>query len=190
MTFHFAHDTLILDASCIINLYASGQIEPILRSMSQSVTVAAYVYEEEALWIYSRPSQAEQPIREPIKLNPYVSTGLLQIVTIESEDEAETVATLSARIRDPGEVITGAIAINRNWGMVIDDRRARRVIQEVAGHVQLIYTLELVQHWAELNGVHADVITTTLQNIRHQATYKPHSGHPCHQWWQNHHGGE
>jgi predicted nucleic acid-binding protein len=170
MSFHFAHDTLILDASCIISLYASRQMEAILRSIPSTVTIAAYVYEREVFWVYSGGRQDGQRSKESINLKPLVTENLLKIVTIEGEGEAEVMANLSAKIRDQGESVTGAIAVNRNWAVAIDDRKARRVIQEIGGHIQLVYTLELVNHWAELNAIPADVVTDTLQNIRFRLT--------------------
>lgn len=43
----FRHDSLILDACCVINLIVYGQVESILRSIPPQVAVAAYVAEKE-----------------------------------------------------------------------------------------------------------------------------------------------
>lgn len=189
MALVFAHDALILDASCVISLYASQQMGGILKSIPKSVTIAAYVYKQEALWIYNLPGKDEKKQREPIILEPYISSGLLKVVTIETEAEADTLATLSAKIRGQGEVSTGAIAINRNWAIAIDDRRARRLFQEVTGQLQLIYTLELMKYWVEVNAVAPEVITKSLQNIRHRAAYTPRNDNPLYEWWHEFDGG-
>ena len=112
------------------------------------------------------------------------------IEDVASELEKEwTLATFSALIADRGEAITGAIALHRNWAIVIDDKRARRLFQQNASQLQLIYTLELVKHWVELDSPSIDVLTTTLQNIRHRATYTPRRQEPLYDWWHQHNGG-
>lgn len=195
MALHFDHETLILDASCIICLYASGRMEEILTLVPKSVAVAAYVYEQEALWIYGGSDPVSKPIREPVVLQPLIDAGLLRIVTIETEAEAETLVSLAARSRvgrgrqGQGELITGAIAVNRNWAIVCDDRRARRLFEEVAGQLQLIYTLELVKHWVDHSKPSVASVTELLQSIRARASYTPPRQNPLFEWWHQHHGG-
>jgi hypothetical protein len=95
MALHFAHDTLILDANCVIGLYASQQMAEILAAIPRTVTVAAYVAEKETQWVYRGLDDVGQPVRIPIALQPIINTGLFQIVNIETEDEAEAAATFS-----------------------------------------------------------------------------------------------
>lgn len=189
MALHFAHDTLILDANCVIGLYASQQMVEILAAIARTVTVAAYVAEKETQWVYGGLDDASQPIRIPIALQPLINAGLLQIVNIETEGEAETVATFSAMIRDQGEAITGAIALHRHWAIALDDRKARRLFTDYAEQLQLIYTLELVKHWVDVSSPPAVVVTTALRNIRTGAKYTPRRGHPLFDWWHQHGGG-
>lgn len=195
MLLHFDHETLILDASCIICLYASGRMEEILALVPKPVAVADYVYEQEALWIYGGSDPVGKPIREPVVLQPFVDEGLLRIVTIETEAEAETLVSLAVHSRGgrgrqgQGELVTGAIAVNRNWAIVCDDRRARRLFEEVSGHLQLIYTLELVRNWVDHSQPPVESVTELLQAIRGRASYTPQRQNPQFEWWHQHHGG-
>jgi len=188
MSLLYAHDTLILDANCVISLYASKQMANILAAIPKTITIAAYVSENEALWVYSEPDESGQRTKEPILLQPLIDTGLLHIVTIQSEDEAEIFATFAAMIRDQGEAITGAIAFKRNWAIVVDDEKARRLFHQNASHLQLIYMLELVKHWVEVDSPPDEIITATLQNIRKRATYTPRNQHPLYKWWHSNGG--
>lgn len=124
--------------------------------------------------------------RERVELAPLVESGLLQIVDVETEEEAEIVVTLAAQRLDQGEAITGAIAIHREWALVTDDKRARTVIGQRAQHLQLLYTLELVRHWSELNAIAPDALSMTLRNIRRLSAYTPHKQHPLYDWWHAH----
>ena len=89
MPITFAHDCIILDASCIISLYASGQMEGILQSIQKSVAVAAFVFNREALWIYGGPDEDVKQTKEKIELQPFVDAGLLKVVTVAPGDDVE-----------------------------------------------------------------------------------------------------
>lgn len=189
MPLQFSHDTLIIDASCLINLYASNQLANILRSIPKNVAVAAYVADREALFIHGELNESGERTKEQISLQPLIDTGLLHIVDLASEAEAETLATFSALIADRGEAITGAIALHRNWAIIVDDKKARRLFQQNASQLQLIYTLDLVKHWVEVDSPTVDVIIQTLQNIRRRATYTPRRQEPLYNWWHQHNDG-
>jgi len=178
----FNHDCIILDASCLISLYATKQMAPILRSIPNIVAVAAFVYEKEALWIYGGPEHEVRQSKEPIDLLPMVQAGLVEIVDIASEAEIERQVNLEANL-DPGEAISGAIALSRNWAIALDERKARNLFSHEAAHIQLIYTLELVKHWCDTRNPPFETIAAALKNIRHRAIYKPGPNHPLHDWW-------
>ena len=189
MSLRISNHTLILDASCLITLYASQQMAEILRSISQAVTVTAYVFKEEALFVRTEPDETGARGRERIDLQPFVDAGLLHIVDIESDDEAEEYATLVTQKIGKGEAITGAIAIKRLFATVIDDKKARQVLVKRASQLHLIYTIELVKHWAELNSMTDSEITTTLRCIRRGAAYTPSKEHSLYEWWHRYGGG-
>lgn len=73
----FLNDTLILDASCLIALYASQKMSEVLQSIPRKITVAAYVFDKEALFVRTIPD--ENGIRGKVKidLQPFVDAGLL-----------------------------------------------------------------------------------------------------------------
>ncbi|HMN28708.1 MAG TPA: hypothetical protein PKE45_11215 [Caldilineaceae bacterium] len=184
MSLLFAHDTLILDADCVISLYASGQMGEILAAIPRSITVTTYVAEREALWIWGEPDPAGVRPKHQIELQPFIDQGLLHLVQIDSEEEAEVFATFAAMIRGQGEAITGALAYCRNWAIVVDDRRARRLFTDHAPHLQLLYTLDLVKHWTDSTAAPSNLTTQALRNIRHRATYRPAADHPLFGWWR------
>lgn len=182
MPITFAHDCIILDASCIINLYTSAQMEGILKSIQKSVSVAAFVVDREALGVYGGPDDAINQVKEKIELQPFIEAGLLKVVTIDSEIEAATYVNLATKI-DDGEAITGAIAIHRNWAIAVDDKKARSSFQGDAPHLQLIYTLELVKHWVETVSPSVQEISQVLERIHKRGAYAPRSSHPLYSWW-------
>lgn len=177
MTLPLKHDTLILDAACVINLYASGKMAEILGAVPAEITIAAYVAEKEALRI--RGTEEDQQI----DLKPMVDDGLITIVTFDTEEEEETALSIAA-VLDQGEADTGAIAIHRDWAMATDDRKARNLLAAKTETLQLIYTLDIVKHWADVNNIASAETKTVLQNIRTSGRYQPRKSNPHYEWWK------
>jgi hypothetical protein len=182
---HVPHDRLILDACCVINLYASVQMGPILRAWPVAVVVADYVRDEEALMVREGPEGSGLPA-EPIDLRPLVADGAIEVASLR-DAEVETFVTLAAAFGDDGEAATAALAVHRGWALATDDRRAINVLRRVAPQMRLVSTPELIQHWAEEAAVSSDVLRTVLINVRTRARYEPHARHPLRDWWHAHH---
>ncbi|HSH77652.1 MAG TPA: hypothetical protein VLA19_03870 [Herpetosiphonaceae bacterium] len=151
MTTHlvFAHSCIILDASCTINLAASGQMEGILEAIPSSVAVAAYVREQELLRINARSGEGGARSPQAIDLQPLIDRRLLIVVSPESEAENESYVNFAAVLGDDGEAITAAIAVHRDWAIAIDDRSAANLFRREARQLQLISTPELIKHWVD-----------------------------------------
>ena len=179
----FSQDCIILDACCIINLYASGQMGDILKSISKSVAVAAYVRDEEALRIFGGQAGNETEEYERIDLQPIIDRGLLRVVTPETEAENITFVNFAATL-DDGEAITGAIALHRNWAIGTDDRKAISFFTQNMSHLQVISTLELIKYWVDTANPPLETICLALQKVRVRARYEPNLKHKLYLWWQ------
>jgi hypothetical protein len=178
----FAHDCIILDACCIINLYASGRIDELLKALPTSVSVATYVHEQEALFVGASDG-SDSKVR--IDLKPLIDQGLLRSVQPETEAENITFIDFAAKLGDDGEAITGAIAVHRNWAIGTDDRGAIRFFHRAAPQFQIISSLELIKHWADTIELPADEIRSVLRNVRICGRYQPHNTHVLAAWWQS-----
>jgi predicted nucleic acid-binding protein len=180
---NFRHETLILDASPLICLYASGQMRSILGSIPKNVTVATYVKTMEITHIYDRSVKENEQPTESIDLEPIITEGLLSVVNLETEQEAMTVIDLVIDIGQ-GEAFTGAIADHRKWAIGVDDKKARRVFAERMPHLQLLSTLDLIRHWEARVTPTSNIIREVLENIRYRAKYQPGNSNPHYSWWQ------
>src|SRR5260221_6470634 len=139
MPIDFLHEGIILDACCVINIYASGQMRAILNSIPKSVAVAAFVQKREARYIYGNPlgkGDTSKP-NERINLQPFIQDKLLIIVSPNSTDENDDAVHFGRSI-DTGEAISGAIAKSRNWSIALDDRDAIAFFSATISHIQLI----------------------------------------------------
>ena len=181
----FPCECIILDACCIINLCASGCMRNILASIPTQVAVATYVLYEESNRIYAGP--LEDPTRETelINLQPFVDDNLLQVVSLESEAEANTVIKFSSVRRvDTGEAITAAIAIHRKWSLATDDRNALSFFMRSEPPLHVISTLDLLKCWVDTTHPQLVTVSTVLENIHNRARYKPHNQHHLYGWWE------
>ena len=140
------HGILLLDASCLLNLYATGRLLEVAQALPWQLAVVDYVMEQEALYIRTVELYEGEVETVPVDLSPLIEGGLLVVVRLETAGEEAHFVELAANL-DDGEAMTGSIARNRSHAVAIDDRKARRVLGEWAPGVRLVSTLELMQQW-------------------------------------------
>jgi hypothetical protein len=116
----------IVDACCLINLYASGSPLAILRAWDGGLFVSDLV-RGESLFV-RREDDVDKTLLVPeaIDLTRAVADGLLQECQLASEIEAEHFIRFAA-VLDDGEALCLALAKCRDWVVATDDRKAIRV---------------------------------------------------------------
>lgn len=173
----------MLDACCVINLYATGHISSILMAVERSVAIAVYVKDVEARHIKGRTVDDADTVLEAIDLLPLIKADLLHTVDTDSDEEKESYLAFAAAIGDDGEAISGAIALHRGWAMACDDVKARRYLKRVAPAVQLVSTPEILRFWAEKTSVDQNALRSVLSDIYIRASYEPRRRDPMYGWW-------
>lgn len=173
---------VLLDASCLLNLYATGRLRDIALALPFRLAVAEYVLEQEALYIW-RTGPAEQEARVPVDLSPLVEEGLVLVLRLEHQEEEATFVDLAALV-DDGEAITAALALHRGCGLATDDRKARRVISEYAPSVVLVSTLGILKEWSERDSVEAPELRAVMLAMQWGASYIPSERDPLYEWWR------
>ena len=173
---------LLLDASCLLNLYATGRLLEIAQALAWQLAVVDYVMEQEALYVRTIGQFDEQGETVPVDLSQLVDGGLLVVVRLETASEEAHFVELAANL-DDGEAMTGAIGRNRGYAVAIDDRKARRVLGEWAHELRLISTLEIVRRWSAT--VPAQEVTRALEAMRYGARYVPGNRDPLYRWWRD-----
>lgn len=174
---------IILDASCLLNLYASGRFKEIAESLPEPLVVSDYVVEQEALFVTYKESEQDEEQKRTVDLNLLVSAGLIKVLAINSEEEQETFVDLASEL-DDGEAITISLAEHHGCCVATDDRKALRVISERAS-IHATSTLELVKRWAELRNVSKTEIKSVLSLIWTGASYYPGEREPLYSWWHD-----
>lgn len=174
---------LLLDACCLLNLFATRHIEEILRTLQERFAIAAVV-SAEAMWVYRGGAGNDALEREAVDTQPLLAAGLLEVLAPETDAENEDFVAFAA-VLDDGEAMTAALAMHRDGTVATDDRKARREIAGRAPHVALSSTAELLHMWASTARVHPAVLARALQDVHTRAQFLLRSQDPFRPWWDS-----
>jgi len=177
-------ELILFNASCLINLYATGRLRDIALALPYRLGVAEYVREREALYVWRRGATANEDERVPVDLTPLVDEGLFQVAHLERQEEVFTFVDFAA-VMDDGEAVTIALALHRGYAVATDDRKARRVLAERAQSIHLFSTLDLLKTWVERASVSGDELQQAMAAIRSSANYIPSVRDPLYGWWRS-----
>ena len=167
---------VLLDACCVINLYATGQFGEILSALPYQFGIARKVGEES---LYVRiPGTRE---KNPINLTQWIIDGVLAEYDLEDE-EKESAVYLATQV-DDGEAATISIAHHRDFAIATDDQKAIDLIQSLS----LIYmtTLSLLKEWSDACEIQEIEMSRILHHIRTKAVYEPPRADPLRSWWES-----
>ena len=133
---------LVLDTSVWINLLATEATEAILGALA----VACYAPEQVVTEVRRHPvtgttfTAEDHPLRQ---MSPTVS-----ILPLEGEELdlfLEIVGAPAGEALGDGEAAAIAVAASRGLDLVIDDRKARRILRERFSRVLIHWTVDLLQ---------------------------------------------
>lgn len=171
-------DLLVLDACCVINLFASGRAEQILQVTAYRCAVAEYVARREALGLAAEGE--EVAARQPVDLAPLVDAGLLEVRHMTSADEQREFVRFAVDL-DDGEAWTCAFARVHDAAVATDDRKALRLLERE--EIPTVQTAELLRGWAERTKAGAAEIRDALARIEARASFRPRRSAPEAEWW-------
>lgn len=171
---------LVLDASVAINLFASGEAPAILRAWPAPCLIERRTQAEVRV-LRDREAIDPRAVARVIDWDSVRQPGLVDVVDLDDGDLHHFV-TFAVNM-DPGESAAGAYAVAHRLELAIDDRKARRVLEQ---HIGCRWSLDLVETWAIETGASNDRVAMALSSIRRYANWKPHTSHPLAAWWDAH----
>jgi predicted nucleic acid-binding protein len=177
----------IVDACCIINLYAAtDDFCSLLQAMGPSFHIPQIVLEE-SLYVDGPDEQDERKtVREEIDLSLAIEANLLRTCNLETAQENALFIRFVSEL-DDGEATCLAIAQVRGWTVATDDRKAQRLAGECA--IDVVTTPELLKRWADLQEVNDMQIRAALQRVRDFARFVPRRDAVLSEWWMEKLGG-
>ena len=173
-------DETIIDACCLINLSATGELNRFLRQLGGKWHVPRVV-QAEALYL-----RAEQPDgtveREAISLQPAISAGVLIPCDITEPTESDLYVQLASSL-DDGEAMALALAKSRGWRLATDDRKAISMATQL--DVEVVTTPELVNVWAVSTQASVEEQRRLIRLIQSRARFFPNRHSPHRGWWHD-----
>lgn len=170
----------IVDACCLINLYAAGNLEKLLAGCGGTFHVSDEVRSEATVFRQPDPENPSLLVPAPIDLSPVIARGLIQRCRLEDDDEIALFVEYVSQI-DDGEASCLAIAKSRGWMVATDDRKAIRLAS--ASGIAVVTTPELVKRWVNSGQPPANEIVQVVRNIERFARFRPRAGSPLYDWW-------
>lgn len=185
---------VLLDACCLINLFATGRAEEVLEALPYRFAVARYVLEEEVLEISAEGGKERSPAEQGrVYLHPLlaelVERGILDRLDVDTEEEEAQLVRFAAEL-DDGEAHTCALALVRGACVATDDRKAIRVVRSAwrsRGHKMepVIRTSDLLLSWARARGIGEAELSRIVRAIARRASFFPPKDDPhCARWME------
>ena len=173
---------LLLDACCLINLFATERIEEILAALPYRFATSRFVATKEVLSI-ARSTEAESPLeREIIEPHRLEDLENLSLLDLTSQEEMADFVRFAADL-DDGEASVCALAISRKGRVATDDRKTLRLLRRMVPEVATIQTSALLYEWARLCKIPKDTTGDVLRLVRQRARFYPPREAPYFEWW-------
>ena len=172
---------LLLDACCLLNLFATRHIEHILRTLQHRFAIAVAV-KTEARWVFEPGEGEDPPDRESVDVESLATAGLLDLLSPETDRENEDYVAFAV-VLDDGEAMTAALAVHRGAQVATDDRVARRELRARAPQVAILSTSELLHAWSNEGHIEPPVLAQALRDVRTRARFLPPTSDPLRAWW-------
>jgi hypothetical protein len=171
----------VIDACCLIDLLASGQMEAILRATGFAWHLPDAVRAEVQFVRQHDPARPGSFFNTPVDLAPFLNSGLLTACHPVDSQEQTLFVQYAAQFRSDGEAMCLAIAEAQGWVIATDDRQAIRVA--VGAGLTVISCPELIKAWADATRPDAALLTEVLTNVQTLAQFRPNQTMKEATWW-------
>lgn len=175
---------LLLDACCLINLFATGRMEEILQRLPHRFATSRLVLEREVLCI-AKPGERQSPMeREAIPRSQLEASEHLAILDLATDEEIDRFVRFAVDL-DEGEASVCALAVVRGGGVATDDRKALRLLGQTMPPVATVQTPQILWEWAMLSRIPDDEVCQLLQAVEQRAQFSPRKTAPKADWWNS-----
>lgn len=152
---------LVLDASVLINLLATGRLDSILACLGTSAVVVEEVIRE----VRRDPRDRRE---HPEILTPFIEKATLTRVSLATaEPMLEHYLDLAAGVGDQddlgdGEAASIACAIHHRYAVALDERKARAVCSLRYPELQVYSTLDIFRTLEQSGGFRAEHVSESV----------------------------
>jgi hypothetical protein len=121
----------------------------------------------------------------PMDAKELVRSGFLLAARPESEQELEDFVAFATEV-DDGEAQALAIAKNRRYVLLTDDRKAAAVARRADVGIAVISTAAVLQVWARRDRDNEARLRDVIGRISTLARFSPRAGDEDYDWWRSH----
>lgn len=179
-------DDHIIDCCSLLNLYTGWGGLAELRELRRTWYVCEAVLNEAE---YTREYGADGvPILIPLDMNALTQSGLLHSAHPETEAEIDDYVTFACDV-DDGEAQALAIAKNRGFVLLTDDRKAANIAQRPDVAVRITSTAKILQAWAQLDTRNEARLHEVISRIAMLAKFSPRMDSSDNEWWRRYFQG-
>ena len=171
---------VMLDACCLINLYATGRCAEILTALPYTFAAGREALQE-ANYLARKLGDGTYE-REEIEWGPLIERELITALELGAEAEEHLFVDLSVAL-DDGEAATLAIGIHRGYTVATDEKKATNLVRHEFPQCPITNPLALLREWEQMARPARTGLTEAIQNVRDLAHYRPGPGHDLHEWW-------
>lgn len=177
------NERVILDASTVINLYATKRMTEIVRAVPAQCAVSTYVKQREALAVYEGAGIEGERKRIPIDLEHMIANKLLYLCDHNLSSITNRIVELAGEgIRGMGEKICAAIAIEYDWAVALDDYSATVKLNRLMPGMQTITSLDILKYWYDQEDVSVSELNEVLLNLQLRGNYVISKKHHLFYW--------
>ena len=173
-------DDVVIDACCMINLYAAGDLRTRLLTLGKKWYVPSVVVNE-SLYIHQVQFDGTT-IKIAIELQSLIDDGTVHSCDPTEGAELDCYVDFATQI-DDGEAMALAIAKSRGWTVATDDRKAIRLAGEHS--ISVLTTPDLMKSWADSTHAGPDELRQALHHIEQLAAFSPSARDHLHKWWND-----
>jgi predicted nucleic acid-binding protein len=178
---------VLLDACCLINLFATGRAEEILESLPYGFAVARYVAEDEVVEV---GAEGEERVSLHPLMRALIDKKILKQLAVSSSEESRHLVRFAVDL-DDGEAHTCALAFIRNARVATDDKKAIRVLSKTwrerdpsSDHRDpFIRTSKLLFEWADAEGIEEAELAQIVRAVGRKASFIPPRNDPHFDRW-------
>lgn len=170
----------VIDCCSLINLYTGWGGLAELRDLRRTWHICEAVINEVE---YTREYDHDGlPRLIPLDIGALTRSGLLLPAHPETAREIEDYVNFAGEV-DDGEAQALAIARNRGYAFLSDDRRATQVARRPEVAVRTVSTANILEAWAKLNRKNEARLRQVVKRISVLARFNPRASSPDYEWW-------
>jgi predicted nucleic acid-binding protein len=173
---------LLLDACCIINLFATARIQEILSQLPYDLATSRTIVDHEVIAVDQTWAPNAPMIREIIPPARLETLEALKVIDLASDEEVACFVQFAAQL-DDGEASVCALAVTRGGAVATDDRKAIRLLSRLYPQVSVVQTPELLYAWAQFAEIQDNEIAQVLRAVQQRARFSPRRDAPRFDWW-------